>query len=538
VIVAEMLMGVETEYAISGLGGWDEGEQANLVNTLLEMARKKLVHLLDSGSGLYLENGGRFYIDHGNHPEFSTPECANPSDVIRYIVAGERILTNLIAQMKIEDSSLSDVLLFKSNVDYGDTGTTWGCHESYMHRAGPLGLSGEIVPHLVTRIIYTGAGGFNSLSDGLEFTLSPRVPHLSSVTSNNSTYERGIFHTKDEPLSKAGFHRLHIICGESNCSETSMWLKVATTALVVAMIDAGLCPGVDVALRSPLRAMQQIANDESCSATVELTSGRRMTALEIQYHYLSLAEKNLSNAKMPHWAPKVCGKWRSMLNRLLDAPDSVATTLDWAIKLALYTDYARSRGIAWNSIRHWTRILKELRREFDASDAYSQPFTADLILRRRSPVRDALKRLSPFLKEHGLRWDSLDTVLAVRSELFEIDTRYGQLDASGIFAKLDRKGVLTHHVPGIDAIEHAMTHPPDIGRARIRGEVIKRLASQNGLYSCDWKGIANLETRRVLDLSDPFETELRWLDVPQTNADYTCDLVSALTAAGDRGPSG
>src|SRR4051812_36343834 len=27
--------------------------------------------------------------------------------------------------------------------------------------------------------------------------------------------ERGIFHTKDEPLSKNGFHRLHILSGES-----------------------------------------------------------------------------------------------------------------------------------------------------------------------------------------------------------------------------------------------------------------------------------------------------------------------------------
>lgn len=246
--------------------------------------------------------------------------------------------------MKLERSA-SEVMLFKSNVDYSGAWVTWGCHESYMHEAAPPGLSDEIIPHLVTRIIYTGAGGFNSLSNGLEFTLSPRVPHLANVLSNNSTSGRGIFHTKDESLSKPGFHRLHIICGESLCSETSMWLKVATTALVVAMVEAGLRPGLGVALRSPLHAMQTIASDQSCSATVEMTTGRRLSALEIQYHYLTLAERNLTNSRMPAWAEEVCCEWRATLNRLLDAPESVATTLDWAIKRALYENYASSRGI-------------------------------------------------------------------------------------------------------------------------------------------------------------------------------------------------
>src|SRR6185436_14148466 len=139
------------------------------------------------------------------------------------------------------------------------------CHESYSHAAQPGALSDEIVPHLVTRIIYTGAGGFNSTSRGLEFTLSPRVSHLANVVSNNSTSDRGIFHTKDESLSKPGFYRLHIICGESLCSETAMWLKVGTTALVVAMAEAGLRPAASVALRWPLLAMQAISRDPTCA---------------------------------------------------------------------------------------------------------------------------------------------------------------------------------------------------------------------------------------------------------------------------------
>ena len=37
--------------------------------------------------------------------------------------------------------------------------------------------------------------------------------------------------------------------------------------------------------------------------------------------------------------------WRTMLGALEAAPDSVATTLDWAIKLALFKQRARERGL-------------------------------------------------------------------------------------------------------------------------------------------------------------------------------------------------
>lgn len=515
--MAERLMGIETEYAVSAMYPWGSSlDQNELVNRLLALARGRLVHLPDIASGLFLGNGARFYLDYGNHPELTTPECTNPWDVVRYILAGERILAGLAQELASEAGA--EVMVFKANVDYGSRWVTWGCHESYMHRAAPYALSDEIIPHLVTRIIYTGAGGFNSQSNGLEFTLSPRVPHLANVVSNNSTSDRGIFHTKDESLTKPGFHRLHIICGESLCSETAMWLKVATTALVVAMAEAGLRPGQAVGLHSPLQAMQTVASDPSCAALVETIQGRRQSALEIQYHYLSLAEKHLGNSRMPPWAEEVCRQWREMLNRLLDAPESVAPTLDWAIKRALYASYANSRGVAWDSLPHWTRVIAGVRQVLDQTEDYDRALTADFILNKWNPPKPAMERLTEFLEEKGLNWDALDLVFKVRRELLEIDTRFGQLGGSGVFAGLDRAGVLAHHVPGVEAIEEATTDPPAVGRARIRGEVTKRLAGRNGRYQCDWQGIFDVKTKRLLDLSEPFEAVERWLEFDQAVA--------------------
>lgn len=526
--MAERLMGIETEYAVSALyRAWGDVEANELVNRLLGLARRKLVHLPDSGGGLYLGNGARFYLDYGNHPELTTPECNNPWDAVRYTLAGERILAGL-AQDLARDLGV-EVMVFKSNVDYSTRWVTWGCHESYMHRAAPFALSDQIIPHLVTRIIYTGAGGFNSQSSGLEFTLSPRVPHLANVVSNNSTSDRGIFHTKDESLTGPGFHRLHIICGESLCSETAMWLKVATTALVVAMVEAGLRPGAAVGLRSPLQAMQTIASDPSCSALVETTAGRRLSALEIQYHYLTLAERHVGDSRMPPWAEEVCRKWREILNRLLEAPESVAETLDWGIKRELYASYANSRGIEWDWLPEWNRIVKDVRLLLDETEGYDYPLTADCIRNGLGSAKWTGELVSAFLEEKRLGSDGLDALFKLRQELLEIDMRFGQLGGSGVFARLDRAGVLAHHVSGVEAIDEAMTNPPAVGRARIRGEAIRRLADRNGNYQCDWQGIFDLGTNRLLDLSEPFESAERWLEYDQAVSTRPAAFAALLT---------
>src|ERR1700719_2722302 len=44
-----------------------------------------------------LTNGSRYYVDHA-HPEYSTPECANALDAVRFDKAGERILARSIGR--------------------------------------------------------------------------------------------------------------------------------------------------------------------------------------------------------------------------------------------------------------------------------------------------------------------------------------------------------------------------------------------------------------------------------------------------------
>lgn len=511
--MGERLFGVETEYALSmlGPGGARIGHDA-VANDLLSLAQEHLVHLPAHGAaGIYLQQAGRLYVDCGEKLEFSTPECSHPDEVVRYVRAGERIVGALAARVAARLRAGAEPVVLRCNVDYSSA-ATWGCHESYLHRVDPAALPAQVIPHLVSRIIYTGAGGFNSrCPEGLEFTLSPRVWYLASDISHSSTCARGIFHTKDESLSAAGYHRLHALCGESLCADEPVWLKLGTTALVVVLVEAGVCPGAGVELRAPLEAMQRFARDPTCRATAEMVGSRLMSALDIQRHYLSLARRHARHALMPPWAEQVCDRWGAMLDRLETAPESVATQLDWAIKLELYRRHALRRGFAWEALSHWSHVAGRLHAALVTAKCRDLSPPLDRLLAADGPIASDVERLAPYLAAHGLRWEALPAFVRLRQELFAIDARFGQIGEKGIFSALDRSGVLAHGTVTPAEVERAVEEPPAVGRARVRGAYIRQLSGRGGRYSCDWRGVRDEKTHRFLDLSDPFATGARWV---------------------------
>ena len=69
--------------------------------------------------------------------------------------------------------------------------------------------------------------------------------------SSATTRSRPIINTRDEPHADAErFRRLHVIVGDSNMSETTTMLKVASTDLVLRLLESGA--GIrDLALENP-----------------------------------------------------------------------------------------------------------------------------------------------------------------------------------------------------------------------------------------------------------------------------------------------
>lgn len=446
-----MLMGVETEYAATAFGASMPEDGWRLAGALLRGVVNRYPYVSDAASnGVFLANGARLYIDAGDHPEYATPECSTPREVIAYIRAGERVLDASVGD--VSEYSKDSIGVFRNNVDY-IAGTTWGCHESYLHCCEPEQLWSALIPHLVSRVIYSGAGGFVVTGPSIEFTLSPRAWQLAHAVSHTSTEARAIVHSKDEPLTNRPYHRLHLISGESLCSDIGALLKIGTTALIVNAVDAGwaMDAGMDVAW--PIPAIRSLARDPTFRARVAMKNGTSLSAIDLQRRYLDSIAACRVTRQLPEWADEVCELWATVLDNLERDPSWAERSLDWGIKLALF--------------RHWLGV-------------------------------------------DG--WQALRLDAARRNELFEIDARFGQLGEGGIFRGLEAQNLLETRVVSESEILRALTHPPAHSRARIRGALIRQMAALGTAsdHICDWNAIWHRHNGNFVDLNDPFEGQVRW----------------------------
>jgi proteasome accessory factor A len=499
--VSGVLFGLETEYALFGAGLDDDRRLLDAAVGLVDEVCAGQPWLPDrTDSGAFLSNGARLYVDCGRHPEYATPECRTPWELVAAVRAGDRLLERALAGVGAVEPGGGPPELTRCNVDYSGAATTWGSHESYLHRAEPETLGRELVPHLVSRVLYTGAGGFDPLSPGVEFTLSPRAGYLVRERAKDSTTMRGLLHDRDEPHSGTGTRRLHLLCGESLCSDEALLVRVGATALVVRWIELGGRPGEAVALADPLAALGAFARDPDCRVAAPLARGGRATALEIQRHYLAYLEAAIPCGRLPDWAPTLCAHWRRLLDRLAAGRAAVETTLDWAIKLALY----RTRcppPLDWERLAAWTRVLRAL-----ADLAVRDGWETRAAERLATADARTLALVAGELARAELPADELDAFLARRAELGEADFRFAQLGPRGVFAALDRAGRLAHRVVGEGRVEHATRRPPPGGRAQARGRAVGRLAGWRGAsYVCDWARIVERTGRPALDLADPFD---------------------------------
>ena len=506
-----MVMGGETEYALSArrtLG--NACDQAAFLTRFFVHTHAHLGYTSTSARGRFLRNGGLLYLDAGLHMEWATPEVTSPFEVVRYLAAGDRIMEGAITSFAASNPDVAEVFCSRANVDYLSR-TLWAAHESYMHRAKPHELPAEFMPFLASRVVF-GAGGWDCGAPALRFTMSPRAHFITALTEGDSQYVRPLFHLKDEPHSSTGTHRLHVACGESLCSQTANVLRFGATALVLAAIERGARPGAEVALSNAVSAVHVFAADPECRATAALTSGRPVTALALQFHYLEQVERLLPELPLP-WAEEVCALWRRTLADLAAGGPQAALTLDWGIKRALFTRCLARHGIAWPALAMWDSVLTQLHRRWVRVFGDEQPFELAALLQPTEFLRAEMDRLIPILARRGLAWDQLPALERARHEVFELDAKFAALGENGIFTVLDRSGVLRHSVRDLDVAD-AVMNPPGDTRARVRGRVVQHLSERGVRYGAEWTGIFDKDGRRELDLRDPFETEERWRALP------------------------
>ena len=337
---------------------WDFEEENPLRDARgFDLARESAdaTQLTDEDLGLanaILNNGARLYVDHA-HPEYSAPECTNPLAAVIWDKAGERVMAEAAARAATVPGS-APIQLYKNNTD--NKGVSYGCHETYlMRRATPFAdIVRHLTPFFVSRQVVCGARRVGIGADGRDdgFQISQRADFFEVEVGLETTLKRPIINTRDEPhADPEKYRRLHVIIGDANMSEVSTYLKLGTTALVLAMIEDKFLGG-DLSVESPVAELRAISHDPACRHQVTLRDGRKMTGIQLQMEYLELARKYTEDkfgSDVDEMTADVLTRWESVLTRLAEDPMLLSGELDWVTKLELLEGYRTRGGLALGS---------------------------------------------------------------------------------------------------------------------------------------------------------------------------------------------
>ena len=382
------VMGIETEYGISvpghphvnammtstavvtayagfavgdrsGSSRWDYAAESPLRDARgYDMSRAEAdpSQLTDDEFGmanLILTNGARLYVDHA-HPEYSSPEVTNPADAVLWDRAGQAIMVEAAA--RASELGPFPIQLYKNNTD--NKGASYGCHENYLMRRSTAfaDIVRDLTPFFVTRQVFTGTGrvGIGQEGRGQGFQLSQRADFFEVPVGLETTLKRPIINTRDEPhADPERYRRLHVIVGDANLCEYATWLKMGTTSLVLAVIEAGAL-GEDLSLDDPVAQMHAVSHDPGLGHRLALRDGRWLTALEVQRRYLAAARSLVGDsaaARADAETEAVLAGWAEVLDGLAEDPRTVADRVDWVAKLSLLDGYRRRDGLDWDSPR-------------------------------------------------------------------------------------------------------------------------------------------------------------------------------------------
>jgi proteasome accessory factor A len=415
-------------------------------------------------SDLVLSNGARFYNDHA-HPEYSTPECTSLIELVAQDKAGERILGECARRRNQHLGGDLRSRLYKNNTDF--VGHSYGCHDNFlMSRSVPWDrIVGEVVPFLVTRQIFAGAGklgieGEDAAGQPGIYQIAQRSDFFSVLCSIDTMNRRPIVNTRDEPHAESAvYRRFHVIVGDSNMSQWATALKMGTTALVLELIEKNHAPQLELA--DPIAATKQISRDNSYAWIIELKDGRKISAIDIQRLYLAAAKAHCDHDEETAWVIK---EWESSLNDLAVDYWLCKDRVDWVAKKFLLETMREAEKLSW-------------------SDPWLQAID---------------------LEYHNVSLDD------------------------GLYYELMREGRM-RRIVAEDAVRQAIFHPPETTRAFFRGRAVARFNQEINSIQWDELTFADNGTVHIVELSHPaLDAELERKNAAIRDALSFDDLIERL----------
>ena len=339
-----------------------------------------------------LTNGARLYVDHA-HPEYSAPETSSPREAVLWDRAGDEIARRIMAH--IDASSEVPLVLVKNNTD--GKGAAYGTHENYqVERSVDLDdLIRGLIPFMVTRPVTCGSGrvGLGQKSQAPGFQLSQRADFVENEVGLETTFNRPIINTRDEPhANPARFRRLHVIGGDASLFDISAYLKMGTTSIVLWAIEQGTSMHWDgLSIDDPVQETWNVSHDPTLSHKVPIAAGRALNAVDIQQIYLDLVLETFDETgQNPDEDTRdLLDTWQRVLDGLRTDMFSVASDVEWVAKYQLFdrqrerlnTDWADPRlaamDLQWADLREERSLVNRL----DRAGRVRRLFTPDDVIR-------------------------------------------------------------------------------------------------------------------------------------------------------------
>jgi proteasome accessory factor A len=199
----------------------------------------------------------------------------------------------------------------------------------------------------------------------------------------------------------------------------------------------------DMTLENPVRAIREVSHDMTGRSQLRLANGRTMSALEIQYEYLTRAREFTRMNGLDAAGERVLEMWERTLDGIETGNlDKIAREIDWVTKYQLIQRYRAAHDLP-----------------------LSAPRVAQL-------------------------------------DLAYHDVRRGR----GLYYLLQRAGAVERATRDID-IFAAKSVPPQTTRAKLRGDFIRRAEDTGRDFSADWVHLKlNDQAQRTVLCKDPFRS--------------------------------
>lgn len=364
-------------------GPWlSVGSQADKT---MEEAFLSYQHCAKGTTGIFLPNGARVYCEStGQHLETAMPECSFVKELVKFDKWSELFVC--WAAKKLKEKYDIEVVFYKKNTDSTfNNNSTRGCHENYFSEKKfgtwlihsdnslrnsilnkvPATINLEIeyfVLFLITRQIFTGAGGIMlySLINGEDvYEISPRTYFIDPIislgsTSSGSSSGRPIIHLRTESLSHDDqYFRNHLILGDANMADLSIFLKFGTTSAIIEMLEENFW---DRRLRlnnvfDAPKLLKAISKDLTLrNVPIRLKDGEDYTVLQIQRRFLRNFREYLKHTCQSGEKSEIAERWGEILSRLEIDDEKLYSQLDWKIKMRLIRDFMDKKGIS--SLNH------------------------------------------------------------------------------------------------------------------------------------------------------------------------------------------